>query len=331
MEFNIDRDEQPCIVQLQHCKDEIGISSRNSVRLANGNYSVNWNNGGHRRRLVGHWGKFATPEEHGEGELAFWTEWEAKTIAHRLRPLACDMCAKRIHHVLSPICEEVSGKIARVGINCADRSAEYLNTDPCVFGDSFKYSFCKQDAALGLKRLPPGSLIVFGSIHREHYYLDTVFVVADNPVVYETSAAGVANIDCSDEYRKLTLERLVCNAPGEYAFYRGVSFENGAHEPFSFTPAYRFSSDRKKSQDCYDVEANLERCRKRCRLDLQRLNAAAEAHGDLVRNPFDILRTRPTTITSANLCCVKAVWNDIVQQVTSQGFVLGVHLGWPEK
>jgi hypothetical protein len=332
MKYDIDFESQPCIVQFQHCKDEIGISKRNAYRLADGNYVVKWNTGGHRRRLIEHRGTFVTSSGKSVGDLAFWTEWEAKTIAHKLRHLAsnCNMCAKRIHRVLTPVCNEVADMCSPETPDCAGEDMSYQNTDPCVFGASFKYSFCKQDATHGLRCLPPGSLIVFGSIHDGQYFLDTVFVVASNPVVYETSAAGVAMIDCSNEYRKLTLERLISNPPGEYVFYRGVSFKCGNPAPFSFTPAYKFSTDRIKSRESYEAEANSEQCRKRCLLDLQELNAKAGKHGFLARNPFDISRTRPTTITPANRQCIKAVWDDIVSQVAKQGFVLGVCFDWPK-
>ena len=323
-------DALPCIVQFQHRKDEISIDRKDAWRTDE--FPVGWNRGDHRRRLVGHYGEFVKSGVCDKGELAFWTEWEANTLARNLSPLSCCGCAKRIHNVVSPLRGDATleKEPQSDASSCVGKANKYQNTDPCVFGASFKYSNCKQNAAHELKHLPSGSLIVFGSIHEAKYYLDTVFIVADGPTTYMTSLAGINKLSCSAEYKELTFKRLLSTPPKEYAFYRGRVFEKGIEWPFSFTPAYKLSSDERQS-DIYNREVNSEQCRKRCVIDLSKLNDIAMKYGS-PRDAFDISRMRPTTVTHSNSECIEAVWNEIVLQVQSDknGMVLGTHFDWPK-
>ena len=291
---------QPSIVQFQHRYNEISVSVKDSKRKDI--FPVPWNTGDHRRRLIGHHGKYVSAGREYEGELAFWTEWEANTLAKNLNHLRNDMLAKRIHFVSPLACDlrlnqSSQGCTSTLSTPCVRNGcSKYLNTDPCVFGSSFKYSNCRQQKTSGLKYLVPGSLIVFGSIHKGLYYLDTVFIVADNSTSYNSSTKGIKVIKCSDEFRVLTLERLVSNHPSEYVFYRGVTYHKGMTTPFSFTPAYKFSSGDRKS-DMYWEEAKSSKCRRRCIINLDKLNVVAQKHN--VVNPFGISRTRSATLTVA--------------------------------
>ena len=322
---------QPSIVQFQHRYDEISVCVQDSRRKDI--FPVPWNTGDHRRRLIGHYGKYVSAGSEYEGELAFWTEWEANTRAKNLKHLGNDLCAKRMNFV-APFARSLRQNQSYQGCVRVSGSAYmkkgcgmYLNTDPCVFGSSFKYSNCRQDKTPRLKHLAPGSLIVFCSVHKGLYILDTVFIVADNSTSYKSSKTGIKVIKCSAEFRVLTLERLISNHPSDYVFYRGVKYKKGITSPFSFTPAYKFSSTNRED-DMYWKEAESSRCRKRCIINLDRLNVVAQKHN--VVNPFGISRTRSATLSSAGLDCIKAVWAEIVRQVQDEdeldnNMVLGVH------
>ena len=321
---------QLCIIQFQHPRNEIGVCNQDTK--CKDIFLVPWNSKEHRRRLVQHSGKFVMEGVDDEGSLAFWTEWEADTKAKNLKPMGNNMLAKRIHFPL-PLKHMVNqnhdsqGCVRVTSPHCAiSACGNFLNTDPCVFGRSFKYSNCRQNATTRLKHLMPGSLIVFGSVLNGQYCLDTVFIVADNPTPFRTSNTGIKSVICTDEYRILTLERLVSNNPVDYVFYRGVTFQKGMTTPFSFTPSYRFKSDN------YENEVNSYECRKRCIIDLDKLNSAACKVGGI--KPFDIKQTRRATLTLANRVSIKAVWDNIVQQVQDKrgnNMVLGVRFNWPEK
>lgn len=133
------------------------------------------------------------------------------------------------------------------------------------------------------------------------YYLDTLFVVGEN-TNYTTGATN--NIICSDEYRSLTLARLPQGQ--NFTFYRGKTYQQ-CHTLFSFTPAKIWSNNN-------DI-----RCR--CPLDLALINQVAQQ---------DIFNTRLTQgFRSTNLNQVNTVWDEIVNQVRRNGFVLGISFSMP--
>lgn len=181
-----------------------------------------------------------------------------------------------------------------------------LNTDPCVFGRSFKYSNCRQTPTGVMRQLANGSLIVFCSRINGDFYLDTVFVVEGTGTDYKT-AADINS--CSSEYKNLTLNLL---PPGNYTLYRGArpSRENCKGQCFSFTPARL---------------ATMENATERCKLNLASLNKVVG------EDAFNLNNWRRASATEVEDEQIKSVWEETVRQVTGQGFVLGVHFDWPEK
>ena len=183
-----------------------------------------------------------------------------------------------------------------------------MNTDPCVFGTSFKYSICRQTPKGIMRRLAPGSLIIFGSRINCEFYLDTVFMVGDIAIDYRTGNDLKAM--CSKEYKNLTVDRLPA---GNYTFYRGIT-PNGEkllqEQCFSFVPA-RLSSMNSRSE--------------RCKVDLVQLNSIAQMKA------FNVDVWRNKKASSASAAQIISVWNEVVRQVTEQKFVLGVRFAWPKK
>ena len=303
-----------CVVQFMHSGNEFLVSkcklTPSPSARTDGSLEVPWSREmNHFRRLVRHDGWYVDKSgNYKNGDLAFWTEWEAVTIA---RPFGMDKDFFKAHFVHEVQCPPtVSG-----AAHCGEGSCDYLNTDPCVFGDTFKYSNYQSARGI-LRRMKPGSLVVFGSYkkdkqrNKEVFCLDTVFVVGDVAVDYSTNS--VNSIQTSGLYKDLTLRRL----PPEknFTFYRGTTCRqkvNLKNALFSFTPA--------KICDGVCVP------RERCVLDdirglNEHLSTAVFSKG---RQGFHS--------EEANQDEIKAVWDDIVQQVTEQGFVLGVHFDWPQK
>lgn len=290
------------IIQFIHPGPEFPINDRNSQLLNNGKRAVQWSTEpNHYRRLVRHHGSFV--DANGvinDGEVAFWTEWEAHTIATRFGRAVSRLHAKYYHEIQTLIVPQGVGN----RVNCrAGANNGLLNTDPCVFGRTFKYALCQQHENGVLRSLAENSLILFLSRIQGTYYLDTLFVVGESRD-YTTGSAN--NIICSNEYRTLTLDRL--SKGQNFTFYRGKRYPQ-CHTLFSFTPAKVWSNDD-------DVRA-------RCPLNLQAINQIARR---------DIFSTRLTqgfkaTISNANL--VSRVWNEIVRQVRQNQFVLGSHFSMP--
>lgn len=308
-----------CVVQFMHSGNEFLMSKCKNTPpakvCANGSLQVPWSmEKDHFRRLVQHDGWYVDKSgDYKKGHLVFWTEWEAMTIAW---PLGTDKDFFKAHFVHEILCPPTVSGTAHCGKN-PNGSYGYQNTDPCVFGDKFKYSNCHQSERGDLRRMKPGSLVVFGSYKedkqrgKEEFCLDTIFVVGD--VAYDYSTNNVDAVQCSEWYKNLTLRRL---PPGKsFTFYRGTTCRqkvNLANALFSFTPA--------KIYDGVYVP------RERCVLDdIRSLNShlrtAVFNRGRQGFHPEEANRNE-----------IKAVWDDIVQQVMKQGFVLGVRFdGWTQQ
>ena len=249
----------------------------------------------HTRRLISHWGTYIDGNEKPqEGQLAFWGEWEAETLAEKMpAPRGDRLLAHWVHTVTSPL--------------RAKREPFALTTDPCVFGKSFKYCCCQQRKRNSLRHLVSGSLILFGSTIDGSFYLDTVFVVGNTILQYD--AAKTDGLPVSKKYKELTLRRI---GHGEYTFYRGKTFREG--EPYSFTPARPFQ------KDCPE-------CGKRFELDVDKINCCLPADSDKRLNP-DLRRFHIDI--SADRKTLKKVWKEIRRQVYRAGFLPAVQFGWPK-
>ena len=262
----------------------------------------------HYRRLVVHKGEYI--DKNGNlisGNLAFWTEWEACTIASCMPRTNDPTGARWFHNVVSPL-----GK----------SGAKRINTDPCVFGSTFKYCCCLQHRenergkdGIMLRNLPKGSVIMFGSkfLNPNAFILDTIFVVGSIRIPY--FEGDKPSIQVSDEYRELALRRFFNNERPN-TFYRGVSYQDThGTSPFSFVPARRF------------LQTNPS-CGKRFVLDLAKINKALKETSERFEPNSKQTQGFHSIIVSA--VTAEAVWREIVRQVQAAGFVLGVHFDWPK-
>lgn len=249
---------------------------------------------GHSRRLVIHDGEFVNEKGNKEfGKLAFWTEWEAETKATRMPNPSDSFSAKWRHTVVSPL------KASKIGRQ---------NTDPCVFGKSFKYCCCQQRKNNILLHLGPDSLILFGSKNLGTFYLDTVFVVSDDIANYD--ASNPDSVDASLDYKELTVKRI---GSGKHTFYRGRTIvASKSRQMYSFAPARRFIEEDPT-------------CGARCKIDIGLVNGVIPSGQDklfpkLGRFHRDVYVEKST---------VFAVWSEILRQVRENGFVPAVHFDWP--
>lgn len=275
-----------------------------------------WTGGGHCRRLVCHKGQYVDRNwKFGADNLAFWSEWEGPTTATRISLKGDPFFARFVHRVRYPHksdCDMESsvrcgcGDGEKCQSGCGGKRGAFMDTDPCVFGRTFKYSHCRQGASSSLRGLPSGSLVVFGSYKRGMFFLDTVLVV-DGGVGYKKES--VNRIACSETYKNLTLRRIA-DKYTTFTFYRGTKYDGDA-KVFSFTPA------RVCGEEGYD---------KRCVI---KDNDLAKLNGLIDKQVFKYMPGFSVAVADRDK--IKKVWNEIVRQVMAQGFVLGVHFGWPAK
>lgn len=163
------------------------------------------------------------------GKVVFWGEWEASSRVLQKWPKE-DAFPELLHEPL------------------LDPPPEGLrqNTDPCVFGERFYYSNCKQrtnqgQTATSMQRLTPGSLILFGSTLGGEFVLDTAFVVGRRLATLVPGEPVEVEVD--DAFRVATLESLIDRATEDekregrtFTLYAGATPSRPVHGMFSFVP-----------------------------------------------------------------------------------------------
>ena len=318
--MNDSNSQQPLIVLFPHPVEEFYFPSRNYHGLDS---FCGWNEGSHRRRFILSRGEYV--DVHGclkSAELAFWSEWEANTLVTRLSALPTNKHeAKWLHKpqypTPCPIMDSVDEE--NVGEECC------MNTDPCVFGDTFKYSLCRQTRrnknsriATEMQNLPIGSLIVFGGTKEGGFYLDTVFVVGQK--MSYVGPDSQHKIPCSNTYRILTLNQTF----GQLQFYRGVTW----YERDKYQGMYSFAPG-KVVLDGVSASFLPLNVRERCLLDFESLNDIIRSIGvkdDFFNveccSNFKAIRLDPKMVGK--------VWVELIRQMKKQQFVQCVHFDWPK-
>ena len=181
-----------------------------------------WNTGRHGRKFLRSAGRSVGPQGRARTtDLVFWGEWEAPSRIVGRWPQEGHL--PRELHV--PIWERPPPPSYR------------QNTDPWVFGETFRYSNCKQltyrQNPSALQTLTPGSVIFFGSRLFGEFVLDTVFVVKDAVPYYPHDPP-----ETDEAFRVCTIESLITDGCADYPFalYRGATFEDPVADMFSFAP-----------------------------------------------------------------------------------------------
>jgi hypothetical protein len=195
-----DHSHRPVIVHFPHPGTE-----HNATRMSRQPWNTNKK---HRRKFLCSVGRHVDSNERLVEELlAFWGEWEAPSYVRKHWPKDGELP----QFLQEPVWERPT--VARFR----------QNTDPWVFGDSFRYSNCKQAKQKKLQRLPSDSVILFGSKRpgKFEFALDTVFVVGERPQKF--SPANPPNTD--EAFRICTIESLASgggeNTCGTSRFLRG--------------------------------------------------------------------------------------------------------------
>lgn len=309
-----DGSTQPSLVQFMHPGPEFEVQGCMTIGKS---VPVAWRktdgaslHSDHCRRLVRHHGQFVADlnGEPKEGDLAFWTEWEGPTQAMKIPCNEDFFSACFQHEVQFPCRVSEPGEAVKGASQTGCGGDAFMDTDPCVFGRTFKYAICQQSPNSDLRRLAPNSLIVFGSYKKsqrgqEVFCLDTVFVVEGDGIDYTYST--INGIYCSEAYKNLSLRRV--DKAAKNTFYRGVRYGTG-REIFSFTPAKRVG-DKEFSRRCV-IE------------DVKTLNQPGV-------KVFAQGRTQGFCSQIVEDETIRQTWRKIVDQVRAQGFVLGVGFDWP--
>lgn len=303
------------VIQFLHPGGEVPVHSN----------PVPWNMGSrHYRRLLRHDGKYVDDANTvRDGDLCFWNEYEAPTnpTAITQPPTGWDF-AHHYHRIIQPRNLAPLPQPNGDGECCS-------NTDPCVFGTTFKYSNCQQVPNGDLWNLLPGSLILFGALHSNLFYLDTVFVTQNQGTQYSVPVAQHGlQLQVSTEYRRVTLDNLMPRRNNrnntlisDFMFYRGKlphRTTNGTvvddNDIFSFTPSRIFNSHQYNE---------------RYKIDLAALNQVIQPQVPASRQ-FSVALTQghKGIVLNATQYDVETIWREIRNDVIRRSFVLGFNFDW---
>ena len=214
-----------CFVQFIHPGREHGID-------APGRKS--WNVSEHRRKFLLSRGVYV--EELGvppvREELVFWGEWEPES---EVEPIAPSL-------VSGPRWLHLPYYVRPPAYPC--ERGELQNTDPFVFGDRFLFTLCRQTKPFRghprptfLRDLAPGSLILFGSLKRGEFVLDTAFVVAEGLLHDFTTWPTLLAGRISETYVDVTMRPTYQTPwPHQLRLYSGATYEEPVESMFSFVP-----------------------------------------------------------------------------------------------
>jgi hypothetical protein len=165
----------------------------------------------------------AVHAEDQQSEVAFWGEWEGAvdlvTEVDRVPGGPRWLCRPDPNAALPPPGDGTPPQ----------------NTDPFVWGDAIRYTFCRQPGNGKLRRLARGSVILFGSSLDYRFVLDAVLVVA-GWIEHRRRDDLVGHVD--ETYMRATIDPMY--GWGEdrrtYRLYLGATPDAPVDGMFSFVP-----------------------------------------------------------------------------------------------
>lgn len=258
-----------------------------------------WNEQAHRRKFLEAPGRYVIDSHDAlqqTSNMMFWGEWEAQSEVTRLATSGGHL-PRWVHR-------------PRL---CSRRNSEQAqNTDPFVFGDRMLYTCCKQLLATGrptgLRYLPRGSVILFGSHMGGAFCLDTIIVVSS--YIDHTTGTWEDKLQghVPDVYWSTTLLPVYANGDRTHnrlgigwRMYQSATFGDRIGGMFSFVPA----------RPVADVPEPFERPRVRL----------AGLITDGLKQGQKFTPLPPLTLHDA--------WLDVVEQVTGEDLVLATTLALP--
>jgi hypothetical protein len=180
-----------------------------------------------------------------EGEIVFWGEWEAAST-------------------VEPVDRHVDGgphwlhRPFYKGIGDAPREGIRQNTDPFVFGDQFAYTYCRQPSNKNLRRLAPGSLILFGSTRKRRFVLDTCFVVGERIAHTPHDYRDVALPRVPHVFAETTLHPMYQQMSRACSLYLAATPDRAAaNGTYSFVPCLPAAERRTFARPSIDLERPL--------------------------------------------------------------------------
>lgn len=222
------------------------------------------------------------------GAIGFWGEWEGPS---RVEEQSRKGEGPRYVHtpVLTP--------------PPASDEAPPQNTDPFVFGDRFRYTFCKQDRNWKLRSLAPGSIVLFGSKLGIGFVLDTVLVVAQWIEHQKTNNRAEVRAAGTDLFERMTVEPMYGHGEARRPrrLYLGATQDQPVNGCFSFVPCLP------QSRGTFE----------RPTIDLRGWTSSNLAMG--------------SRVLEASAEELRTLWRSVVEATVEQGLCLGIHIDEPKE
>lgn len=243
-----------------------------------------WNSADHKRKFCKATGEYiGLDNKNDKGNFMFWGEWEPPSfvdLTYQIPPLP-----KYLHSPYLPI--DDSGNIIVSGTQ---------NTDPCVFGEYFKYFVCQQIRNNGrltqMAYLDQGDLILLGSGKNGKFLIDTVFVV---DIIIDV-------INTEPTYKVISIDRCAGYASSGCKIYTGKTYAD--NEIYSFTPANESYFGR------IEVPSNAML---------------------LLNNYITNSLTQGRKVSEVDAVTIQKVWNELKSLTQKQGLLLAHKIEWPHK
>ncbi len=210
-------------------------------------WSKKWKTGVHSRNFIKSPGEYVDASgQKSSDDLVFWGEWEAEACG--VKVFGKDADPQRL---IEPIkCKLPADKLPG---NCGDKDCSQ-NTDPFVFGECFRYSYCKQHAYHVLKELDENSIILFGAYKNHKFLLDTVFVVGKNRKDY-CDRNDLVRIPDYEDYCNYLVDLTNIDPNDKCVYYEGKTFSE--NEMYSFSPAKVYSESTGSAFSRIELDAEL--------------------------------------------------------------------------
>jgi hypothetical protein len=280
------------VIEFTHPGAQMPFKLGKGYQVSSGKIYREWNQEKqHKRKFICNKGKYINNIESKVAiseDLLFWGEWEGYSWFENLPENKGVFMPNGIHYPF---------------FNSTNPGQ---NTDPYIYSETFMYAVCKQ--VKSRLQLAPNSVIIFGTEYKDHFAVDTIFVVDDY-----IPASKLHQNSClvTETYYKATIERLpdYFSPNLSHRLYHGKTWSSGLTELFSFVPCKLKNEETSKGFGRLSLPHDWAMCQ----LGFQKPGARTVCH------------TIHTGILKA-----KEIWEKLAVKCIEQGFVLGIQFEEPK-
>jgi hypothetical protein len=288
-----------------------------------GDFYRGWNTPNHTRSFLTAPGTCVSSTDSRapvDAQLLFWGEWEGPATVRPIKANQNSTAKSFPNYMFIPHSERYPETVEfENGCN---------NTDPFVFGSEFIYCWCMQESKPTLRQLERGDVILFGSQSGGDFVLDTVFVVSSfleyaHPDELLKHIPDQPRVSAPLEFIEASI-RPIKRKPNDedkkFRLYRGATFDNPVNGMFSYAPAMQASiASLGFARPTLTLPPNLFN---------DKQNQGINITSDSV-TISDEEKINEFNLTEDAMQSVQSLWQQVTNEVLSQGLQLGVRFQLP--